>query len=351
MKIKDKLVDTIAGFKYVIKRDLKIYIIVLSSIFLFKISFYFLGIEKDFNRSLYSILSGIIVQFSLVVSFFAYSITMIIKRQPRPLVNLVKIIYNYLKNPYEIISFIVMVYIINVVISCYTVVKTTIGHAFPFSYDLDFYNLDKYIHFNIAPWKITHYIFNSPYATLALNFLYNIWFFIIWLTLFAITISKHKIREQYIISFILVWVIGGNILAILLSSAGPCYFEYIVSQPLYQELFEILNQQDKFLYEQYNLNIWVLNIQAFLWDNHLINGVEMGSGISAMPSMHVSMSVLGALATYRINRYLGYFMWLYALTIQIGSVHLGWHYAVDGYVGAIFTICIWKLSAVFCYRK
>lgn len=67
----------------------------------------------------------------------------------------------------------------------------------------------------------------------------------------------------------------------------------------------------------------------------------MGFGISAMPRMHVSTAVIMALGCCSISKKLGLLMWTYALFIQIGSVHLAWHYAVDGYLSAIITIAIW----------
>ena len=35
--------------------------------------------------------------------------------------------------------------------------------------------------------------------------------------------------------------------------------------------------------------------------------------------------------------------WLYVLCIQLGSVVLAWHYAIDGYVSALLTLAVWKL--------
>ena len=35
---------------------------------------------------------------------------------------------------------------------------------------------------------------------------------------------------------------------------------------------------------------------------------------------------------------------LYAVAILVGSVHLGWHYAIDGYVAAIMVWVIWMVS-------
>ena len=37
-------------------------------------------------------------------------------------------------------------------------------------------------------------------------------------------------------------------------------------------------------------------------------------------------------------------MTCYAVVIQIGSVILGWHYAVDGYVGALLTVLCWSAA-------
>jgi hypothetical protein len=34
----------------------------------------------------------------------------------------------------------------------------------------------------------------------------------------------------------------------------------------------------------------------------------------------------------------------YAVVIFIGSVHLGWHYAIDGYAGIAGTWLIWKFA-------
>jgi hypothetical protein len=34
-------------------------------------------------------------------------------------------------------------------------------------------------------------------------------------------------------------------------------------------------------------------------------------------------------------------MTVYALIVMIGSVHLGWHYAVDGYLGAAGMLVLW----------
>jgi hypothetical protein len=70
-----------------------------------------------------------------------------------------------------------------------------------------------------------------------------------------------------------------------------------------------------------------------------------------MPSLHNAIAVLYALAAFRIGRLLGWFMTGYAVIIFIGSVHLGWHYAVDGIVSAAAMVLIWRWVDRWCIRS
>ena len=77
-----------------------------------------------------------------------------------------------------------------------------------------------------------------------------------------------------------------------------------------------------------------------LWEAY--NNKEIGQvkGISAMPSMHVSIAFLFALVGWRIHRISGIIFSVFAFLIMVGCVHLGWHYAIDGYVAIA---CIWLI--------
>jgi hypothetical protein len=57
--------------------------------------------------------------------------------------------------------------------------------------------------------------------------------------------------------------------------------------------------------------------------------------------MHVALATLFALVCWRTRRWLGIIMSIYVLVILVGSVHLAWHYAVDGYVSIAGMILIW----------
>jgi hypothetical protein len=48
---------------------------------------------------------------------------------------------------------------------------------------------------------------------------------------------------------------------------------------------------------------------------------------------------------FALHRWIGWALVAYAAVIWLGSIHLGWHYAADGIVGAALTIGMWKASA------
>jgi membrane-associated phospholipid phosphatase len=95
----------------------------------------------------------------------------------------------------------------------------------------------------------------------------------------------------------------------------------------------------------WDLGLPAVPLQQTLWADYVSSGDMLGGGVSAFPSMHVAMAITIALAASRLHRWLGALLWLFAFFIQIGSVHLGWHYAVDGYASTLLALLFWKISA------
>ena len=69
-----------------------------------------------------------------------------------------------------------------------------------------------------------------------------------------------------------------------------------------------------------------------------------------MPSMHNAQAVLFVAVSYCLNRRLGNIMLAYAIIIFVGSIHLAWHYAIDGIVGALCALVIWWIAGVVVER-
>lgn len=282
---------------------------------------------------------------TLSLSSIIYFFYLVIKKEKRPLERFKLVLKTPFSNPLESLNLLIILSLISVIFSIYTTIKLAIPKNIFFYLDPYLINLDRTIHFGIDPWKITHYLFSSPLFSAVINLFYNLWFFVCWifLVVFSCLYNMKELRNTTLISFLLCWIINGSISATLLSSVGPCFYDLLYEgSHQFSELMQILNQQNMYLEKEgYFLGVWSLNTQNMLWESYISQSSEFGSGISAMPSMHVSMATLMALATYSLKKWIGLVFWLYMIIIMIGSVHLGWHYALDGYVGALMTTGIW----------
>lgn len=224
-------------------------------------------------------------------------------------------------------------------LSVFASIKVLIPDINPFGWDEAFARWDRIVHGNMDPWQLLQPWLSHPAATYVLDRLYSVWFYILQVVCIwqAFSVKRPRLRMQFFLSFLLVWVLLGNVAAIALSSAGPCFYHLVVgSAGEFQAMRDYLDGAA----EQYPL--WSIGMQKQLWYGFLNPEVSITRGISAMPSIHVAMAFLLALLGWKINRILGLALTAYLATIMIGTVHLGWHYAIDGYAGVVGTYSIWR---------
>lgn len=235
---------------------------------------------------------------------------------------------------------------ITVLAATFTYLKDLVPVLNPFAWDPYFAALDRSLHGGTDPWRLLWPVFGSPYLTTALNAAYHLWFFLLYMLFFVAAFDRREPQRRmvFLVAFALTWMIGGNLLATVFSSAGPVYFEVLG----YGDTFA---PQMQALHEMHRISpVWALDLQDMLIRNYLEDGPV--KGISAMPSMHVATSVIMALFGFTYARWIGWVLTGFAATILIGSVHLAWHYAIDGYLGAALALACWwvakRLSARFC---
>ncbi len=251
-----------------------------------------------------------------------------------------------------LISFIIPFLFLPIFIALFSSMKSIIPILKPFYLDEFLMLADRAVHFGVDPWRITHFIFGSPFGSSFLNFFYNLWFFIMfYYTLWiVVNVDLGKKRLQYLISFIIAWPLFGSLMAVWFSSAGPVYYgnvtgDNLIFGPLMADLYSFNDQLDGSW-----MRLFALDVQETLWADYIKSDVNVGSGISAMPSMHLSVTTLLYLSGKQVSKFIGYGMLIFLILIQIGSVHLGWHYALDGYVSIILTWGLWKICGLVADR-
>jgi hypothetical protein len=221
----------------------------------------------------------------------------------------------------------------------FTSVKTILPFMADFSWDATLAELDAALHGGVDPWRLLHPLLGHPRANEGVEFLYAaVWMILTcggaaWVAgAAAIAPSKNRLLTTFLLS----WILLGNLMAGAVFSAGPAFYEAVVGSPRFAELVAYHASQAEGATSAHTLQTW-------LWAKHQAGEMQIGTGISAFPSMHVSMATLTMIAAFCAHRNLGYLALLYLAAVMATSVHLGWHYAVDGYVSVICTLGLWLL--------
>jgi len=222
--------------------------------------------------------------------------------------------------------------------SAFTSIKHSIRSFNSTLIDRELIDLDYTLHGG-HPWELLQPILGFPIVTETLDFLYISWFLVIFAVLSWVTFwhDEPELRKQYLISFALCWIVLGSFFAVFGASVGPCYFD--IFHPGEPNPFS-----DLMVYLHSLENLRATEAQSVLLRHYADYSPGVGIGISAMPSVHIAIAMLQTILGWKVGRTAGILATLFLIAILLGSIHLGWHYAVDGYASMIAVPFLWVLA-------
>lgn len=228
----------------------------------------------------------------------------------------------------------------------FSAMKSSISLFADYSWDATFTRWDALLHFGDV-WRLIHPVVGKPVITLLLNMNYNFWIVLIYAATlyFALRMRDPVLRQQFLISYFACWSLLGVVGAIGLASVGPAFFGPLLGNGHFDPQMAYLAEANT------HYRILSVEVQGKLVTQFREGSRELGAGITAMPSMHVCMAFLFVLVARHISRLAAVLFGIFFLLIMIGSVHLAYHYAVDGYVSIIATAVIWRLAGWWASRQ
>ena len=233
----------------------------------------------------------------------------------------------------------------------FSYLKSVIPVVQPFYLDATLSHWDRVLHFGVDPWRLLAPLLNHWPVTFLINFCYTLWFFVFQTALVLQTayMRDRKLRLQFLLTMALAWALIGNLAATYLSSAGPAYYSLVASgpdpyAPLMVYLRDVSDNAGISLFgHEFHLPLTALALQSLLWQAHANGDFSLAMGISAAPSMHIASTWIVARLCFALGKRAAIFGGIFLGIIFIGSIHLGWHYALDGYLAAAGAWVLWRI--------
>jgi hypothetical protein len=199
-------------------------------------------------------------------------------------------------------------------------IKPQLGQLVAFSADPLLADIDRFI-FGADPWRLLEW-FNHD----KLSIIYHRGWFL-WLAFvlyYLLKLPPTADKDRLIVSYIVLWSIFGPLVHLAFPAAGPVFYDDLGLGSRFSEL------------DQSPRSIAVAN---YLWGGYVTKTFNPAGGISAMPSLHLATMFWSIIAVRKTRWF--WFSIAFTTYIFVGSIVIGWHYAIDGIVGAA--------GAFFCY--
>ncbi len=232
----------------------------------------------------------------------------------------------------------VLVALLIPMMAAYSTVKTVLPFSAGFPYEHALASIDAYLHGG-DPWRVTHWLVDPDVFGRWVDRNYHQSWLVYW-TAFAFWVCvcrrADRIRTRYVISLMVTWGLLGNVIAGLTMSAGPVFYAGATGDT---ERFADLNV---FIDRLNDGDSLVKYYSSFLWQNYEARAIGPGSGISALPSLHVAIVTLNAFFVRELfGKGWGALAWIFVAIMSFSSVYLGWHYAIDAYASIVLVALVY----------
>jgi hypothetical protein len=213
-------------------------------------------------------------------------------------------------------------------------IKPELNSVAPFWADPLYANIDRAM-FGRDPWLFFQAMDLRVHAG-AYSFVWMLAIAATVLWLFAQPASET--RSSCIISYFAIWSVFGPIGQLLGSAAGPVFYRRI-------------GLGDRFAGLEQSLPEVTNRVVNYLWHFHESRMPALGNGISAMPSLHIATAAWIYLV-FRVHQSkMELLAAIFAVYMFVLSVALGWHYAIDGIVGALGAMLCYSASNRYLTRR
>jgi hypothetical protein len=220
--------------------------------------------------------------------------------------------------------------------SAFLPLKYAIPHEVPFWLDRPLALAERSF-FGADPWLLLDHLLG--WAAVPVDWLYGCWLPVQMLVLFLLVLARPSPAKSHaLIAYVLTWFLLGTVAAMLLSSAGPIFYDRVYGGGMFSTLGSTLRGR----------GTWIaIGESDRMWSAMMVKDPGLIAGISAVPSIHVAVSLWIYLAARKLMRRAAPLALFYFLLVWIGSVQLGWHYASDGLAGSIGMLIIWRATQWF----
>lgn len=208
--------------------------------------------------------------------------------------------------------------------------KSVIPFLVPYYADPALATFDAWLHGGVDPWVLAHRWVEGTNIVPWLGLYLRWWSIPAMILPVLIAVSDPDLARvrRYSWLFLLSWLVIGNVLAVVGSSAGPVFYDMLLGQ----DRFAGLNSA---LAESGISDSRIGTIQAALWQQYQAGSTALGLTISAFPSMHVAVAAITALYLAERSLWLAPLGLAFLLAILFLSVLTGYHYAIDGYASIL----------------